>query len=141
AYLAAMDRKLDERFAVIDERFAAMDRKMDHRFAAIDERFAAMDRKIDQRFDQADEAIRRTQVLDEEARREVEIVGEGVIGAVEQVQSLRADVERSLLEFQGMIVQHRRENDIRLSLLEERSGRQGQAALEYIKERYGRKTT
>ena len=64
-----------------------------------------------------------------------------MIGGVEQVQSLRADVERRLLEFQGMIVQHRRENDISLILLKERSERQGQAALEYIKERYGRKTT
>jgi len=132
---------LEQRFVALDERFAAMDRKMDERFTAIDERFVAMDRKMDQRFDQVNESIHRNQVLLEETRHEVQLVAEGVIGAVEQVQSLRADVERRLLEFQGMIVQHRRENDIRLSLLEERSGRQGQAALEYIKERYGRKTT
>ncbi|HZF07918.1 MAG TPA: hypothetical protein VFE33_03920 [Thermoanaerobaculia bacterium] len=109
--------------------------------AYLEQRFVAMERKMDERFDQVNESIHRNRILLEETRHEVQIVAEGVIGGVEQVQSLRADVERRLIEFQGMIVQHRRDNDIRLSLLEERSGRQGQAALEYIKERYGRKTT
>lgn len=59
-----MDEKLaamDGRFAGVDEKFAAMDRRMDERFTAMDrrmdEKFAASDRLLDERFGAVDHRL------------------------------------------------------------------------------------
>ena len=49
--LAALEERLDLRFAVVDVRFDAFERRVDERFDALEGRLGAFERRVDERFD------------------------------------------------------------------------------------------
>ena len=47
--LGALERRMDLRFARVEERFAGLEQQMDLRFARVEERFAGLEQRIDLR--------------------------------------------------------------------------------------------
>ena len=53
--LDALERRMDDRFAVVDHRFTALEQHINDRFAVVDHRFTALEQHIDDRFAALDE--------------------------------------------------------------------------------------
>jgi chaperonin cofactor prefoldin len=121
---------LDERFGQIDKRFE----RIDERFERVDERFERMDEKMDRGF-------REAQISVEGLRGEVQILAEGVIGLGERLQSQNSALTLRLEQVQVSIAPLYADLNRRLRVLEERAEREGQAPLDYIRERYGKPKT
>ncbi len=53
--LGALERRMDLRFARVEERFAGLEQQMDLRFARVEERFAGLEQQMDLRFARVEE--------------------------------------------------------------------------------------
>jgi len=140
-----MDQELR---SYLDERFGTLDRKIDERFETLDRKIDALDRKFEARFETVEGGIRLTQVSVEGVRGEVQLLAEGMMGLEEKMQTLSKEVtlrlnqgEAALASYFKSLNNQYADHDSRLRFLEERVQREGQAPLDYIRERYGKPKT
>ncbi len=82
--------------------------------------------------------IRHTRIMVEGLRDDNQMVAEGVSSLEERLQSFHNEFSLKLDEVQSSITPYYRDLDRRVSLLEERAKREGQAPLDYIRERFGK---
>ncbi|HZF10134.1 MAG TPA: hypothetical protein VFE33_15200 [Thermoanaerobaculia bacterium] len=132
----------------LDERFGTLDRKIDDRFETLDRKIDDLDRRVEARFDKVEGEIRLTQVSVEGVRGEVQLLAEGMIGLEEKMQALSKEVTLRLDQGEAALISYYRsldrqydDHNHRIRFLEERAQREGQAPLDYIRERYGKPKT
>jgi predicted nucleic acid-binding Zn-ribbon protein len=114
--------------------------------AYLDERFRENAKHIDTlrqetagRFEALEGAIRQTHVAVEGLRGDIQLLAEGIIGMEEKAQSFRNETTSQFEEVRKSIEPYFRQLDRRVLLLEERAAREGQAPLDIIRERFGKK--
>jgi predicted nucleic acid-binding Zn-ribbon protein len=104
--------------------------------AYLDERFRATTEQISG----LRQEVRQTHVVVEGLRGEIQLLAEGLIGMEEKLQSFRNEVSFQFNEVRKSIELPFKNLDVRVSFLEERAALEGQAPLDIIRERYGKKT-
>jgi predicted nucleic acid-binding Zn-ribbon protein len=114
--------------------------------AYLDERFGENAKQIDTlrqemsgRFEVVEGAIRQTHVAVEGLRGDIQLLAEGIIGMEEKAQSFRNEATSQFEEVRKSIEPYFRQLDRRVVLLEDRAAREGQAPLDIIRERFGKK--
>jgi hypothetical protein len=73
-------------------------------------------------------------------RGEIRLLTEGIIGMEEKLQSFRNEVAFQFDEGRKSVGLYYRQLDSRVLFLEDRVVREGQAPIDIIRERYGKKT-
>ena len=114
---------------------------LDERFRQTSEQISGLRQETAQRFESVESAIRLAHVAVEGLRGDIQLLAEGIIGVEEKLQSFRDDVSHQFDEVRKSVEIPFRHLDRRLFSLESRAALEGQAPLDIIRERYGRKTT
>ena len=113
--------RIDEKFGRIDEKFGRIDEKfgrIDEKFGRIDEKFGNIERKLEtmesglegfreeteKRFDQFGGQIRRSHVLTENLRSDLNGVAEGVVATREQLTLHRKESEEARQEDKALLI-------------------------------------
>src|SRR5436305_9800924 len=133
--LAAMDQEL---IAYLDERFRESLQHNDSLHQETARQYADLHQEIARQYADLRQEIRHTQITVEGLRDDNQMVAEGVSSLEERLQSFHNEFSLKLDEVQSSITPYYRDLDRRVSLLEERAKREGQAPLDYIRERYGK---
>ena len=127
-----MDQDL---IAYLDERFGENSKHID----TLRQEISGLRQETAERFEVVEGAIRQTHVAVEGLRGDIQLLAEGIIGMEEKAQSFRNEATGQFEEVRKSIEPYFRQLDRRVVLLEDRAAREGQAPLDIIRERFGKK--
>ena len=141
-----MDQDL---IAYLDERFGENSKHIDtlrqeisglrQEISGIRQEVSGLRQETAARFEVVEGAIRQTHVAVEGLRGDIQLLAEGIIGMEEKAQSFRNEATSQFEEVRKSIEPYFRQLDRRVVLLEDRAAREGQAPLDIIRERFGKK--
>jgi predicted nucleic acid-binding Zn-ribbon protein len=131
-----MDQDL---IAYLDERFRETAKHIDSLRQETTEQISSLRQETAERFEAVEGAIRQTHVAVEGLRGDLQLIAEGMIGMEEKAQAFRNQSTSQFEEVRKSIEPYFRQLDRRVNLLEERAAREGQAPMDIIRERFGKK--
>ncbi len=134
-----MDQDL---IAYLDERFGENSKHIDtlrQEVSGLRQEVSGLRQETAERFEVVEGAIRETHVAVEGLRGDIQLLAEGIIGMEEKAQSFRNEATSQFEEVRKSIEPYFRQLDRRVVLLEDRAAREGQAPLDIIRERFGKK--